>query len=1123
MGRRGVYMSKEGRIIKIAGPLVVAQGIPRARMFDVVRVGKERLIGEILEIRGDNASIQVYEETGGLKPGEPVESTYQPLSVELAPGILGNIYDGIQRPLDLIMAMKGDFISRGIELPAIDREKEWDFKPTVKEGEKVTAGDILGVVQETEIIEHRILVPFGIEGKIEKIREGKVKVEDTIAVIRTPEGKEKEISVLQRWPVRKMRPYKKQLNPEEPLITGQRVIDTFFPIAKGGTACIPGPFGSGKCVSGRTPILMGDGGILTIRALFQFAKRKGKQIKGEKFEEIYDISEWHNPSLISLNSEKFEVCKPITAYKGFTDSIVCIHTRTGKKVEITPIHQLFTLNDGKLEEKRAEEIKPGNYLATPRHIDLNLPLYTLPLLDILADSNLYSCDLEINMIARKYLKSLIKEGKVEKKTRQYLRKDRNVPFNLLTCIKEKFSVSLIPKKVCSFHGKKITLPQKVTPEFSEFLAYVMADGNLKRSGYSIRFYNASPEVLDRFCKLAQDLFGIAPRVYPHPRGGRAFIAQIDCKAVFELLRGLGIPYIQKAKNAHIPECVLKSSDECIASFLWEYIVCDGSIDKEGSRVEITSASRKLIEELSLCLPRLGIISSIGKRKADGTFRLWINSSQQLQNLLNMVKIRGEKRELLAQAIKRVKGRWSSIDAFPIPSFFRQFLKGPGILSYLKDKGIHAESCAYNQKKIGTHTLLRIVNTLRHNFSIPPEVEKLSNLIQEVFFDEVTKIERVFQKTEVYDLEVPRMANFVGGHGPILLHNTVVQHQLSKWVDADIIVFTACGERGNEVADVLREFPKLKDPKTGKSLMQRTVLIANTSNMPVAAREASIYTGITLAEYYRDMGYDVALMADSTSRWAEALREMSGRLEEMPGEEGYPAYLPSRLAEFYERAGRIICLGRDERKASLSAIGAVSPPGGDLSEPVTQATLRVVRVFWALVAELAYQRHFPAIHWLRSYSLYLDNLKGYFTREVAADWMDLRTRAMALLQKEDELKETARLVGLDALSNQDRVAMETARSLREDFLQQFAFHPIDTYASIKKQYLMLKMVLNYYDECITALKKGASLKDLTSLPVREDIAKAKYISDKEVEKEMEKINQKLKAEINDLITKTGGTV
>ncbi|MQY58103.1 MAG: V-type ATP synthase subunit A, partial [Clostridia bacterium] len=452
-------MNKQGEIVKIAGPLVVAENIPGARMYDVVRVGEERLIGEILEIRGNNASIQVYEETGGLKPGEPVQSTNQALSVELAPGLLGTIYDGIQRPLDLIKAMEGDFISRGIEAPAIEREKEWDFKPKVKEGDEVEAGDILGTVQETEIIEHHILVPVGIKGKVRKIRAGKAKVEDIIAIIETQTGKEERISMLQKWPVRKMRPYKKQLAPEEPLITGQRVIDTFFPIAKGGTACIPGPFGSGK--------------------------------------------------------------------------------------------------------------------------------------------------------------------------------------------------------------------------------------------------------------------------------------------------------------------------------------------------------------------------------------------------------------------------------------------------------------------------------------------------------------------------------------------TVVQHQLSKWANAEIIVFVGCGERGNEMTDVLRKFPELKDPKTGKPLMQRTILIANTSNMPVAAREASIYTGITLAEYYRDMGYDVALMADSTSRWAEALREMSGRLEEMPGEEGYPAYLPSRLAEFYERAGKIICLGKDGRQGSLSAIGAVSPPGGDLSEPVTQATLRVVRVFWALVAELAYQRHFPAIHWLRSYSLYLEDLEKYFTQKVAA--------------------------------------------------------------------------------------------------------------------------------------------
>jgi len=581
-------MSQKGTIVKISGPLIIAKGIPKARMFDVVRVGEERLIGEILEIRGDLSSIQVYEDTSGLKPGEPVESLYRPLSVELGPGLLGNIYDGIQRPLDIIRARKGDFITRGIEIEALDREKEWDFRPTVSEGDEVVSGDILGTVQETEIIEHRILVPVGIEGKVKKIHSGKAKIEDVIAIIETKKGEEKEITMLQRWPVRQMRPYKKQLESNEPLVTGQRVIDTFFPIAKGGTACIPGPFGSGK--------------------------------------------------------------------------------------------------------------------------------------------------------------------------------------------------------------------------------------------------------------------------------------------------------------------------------------------------------------------------------------------------------------------------------------------------------------------------------------------------------------------------------------------TVIQHQLSKWADAQVIVFVGCGERGNEMTDVLREFPKLKDPRTGKPLMQRTILIANTSNMPVAAREASIYTGITLAEYYRDMGYDVALMADSTSRWAEALREMSGRLEEMPGEEGYPAYLPSRLAEFYERAGRVVTLGKDRRVASLSAIGAVSPPGGDLSEPVTQATLRVVRVFWALVAELAYQRHFPAIHWLQSYSLYLDDLKEYFTKNIAPDWTKLREKAMALLQKEDELQETVRLVGLDVLSPQDRIAMETARSIREDFLQQFAFHEVDTYSPLKKQYLLLKLVLDYYDLCLDALDKGSDLDRLITLPIREEIARAKYIPNEIAEEKIEDIRKRLKEEI-----------
>lgn len=588
---------EKGKIIKIAGPLVIAQGVSGARMFDVVRVGQGRLIGEILEIRGDNSSIQVYEDTSGLKPGESVESTYQPLLVELGPGIIGSIYDGIQRPLDSIRAKSGEFIRRGIEAEAIGRNKEWEFEPVVKINDEVEEGDILGQVKETELITHYIMLPPKMRGRVKKIHSGQARVEDSIALIEDKKGELQEVTMLQRWPVREMRPYKKQLAPKEPLITGQRVIDTFFPLAKGGTACIPGPFGSGK--------------------------------------------------------------------------------------------------------------------------------------------------------------------------------------------------------------------------------------------------------------------------------------------------------------------------------------------------------------------------------------------------------------------------------------------------------------------------------------------------------------------------------------------TVVQHQLSKWVNAQIIVFVGCGERGNEMADVLRKFPELKDPQTGCSLMERTILIANTSNMPVAAREASIYTGITLAEYYRDMGYDVALMADSTSRWAEALREMSGRLEEMPGEEGYPAYLPSRLAEFYERAGRVVCLGKDKREASLSAIGAVSPPGGDLSEPVTQATLRVVRVFWALVAELAYQRHFPAIHWLRSYSLYLDDVGGYFSQEVSPNWLEQRSKAMALLQKENELEETVRLVGLDTLSSQDRIAMETARSLREDFLQQFAFHEVDTYTPMEKQYLMLKLVLRYYDLSIEALNQGVDLHSLISLPVREAIARAKYLSNENFKSEINKISQRLTQEVADLKRKSEG--
>ena len=577
---------RQGTIVKVAGPLIVAEGMSEATMYDVVRVSDKRLVGEIIELRGDRASIQVYEETAGLGPGEPVVSTGAPLSVELAPGLIESIFDGIQRPLTAIREKAGDRITRGVEVNALDRERRWVFEPMLSVGAQVEGGGVLGRVQETAVVEHKIMVPPGVRGRLKDIREGAFTIEQTIAVVETEQG-DVELPMLQRWPVRRGRPYVEKLAPSEPMVTGQRVIDTFFPIARGGVAAVPGPFGSGK--------------------------------------------------------------------------------------------------------------------------------------------------------------------------------------------------------------------------------------------------------------------------------------------------------------------------------------------------------------------------------------------------------------------------------------------------------------------------------------------------------------------------------------------TVVQHQLAKWADADIIVYVGCGERGNEMTDVLKEFPELHDPRTGESLMKRTVLIANTSDMPVAAREASIYTGITIAEYFRDMGYKVAIMADSTSRWAEALREMSGRLEEMPGEEGYPAYLSSRIAEFYERAGWVRCLGGDGRTGAISAIGAVSPPGGDISEPVSQATLRIVKVFWGLSAQLAYQRHFPAIDWLQSYSLYIDRMEKWFDDSVSPEWNRLRREAMRLLQQEAELNEIVRLVGVDALSWRDRLTMETTRSIREDYLHQNAFDEVDTYTSLNKQLRMLKLILDFHDRGQEALEAGAELSRVVALPVRERIGRAKYIRESELA-EFDKIETELSAQI-----------
>ncbi|MEK6924512.1 MAG: V-type ATP synthase subunit A [Candidatus Micrarchaeota archaeon] len=740
-----------GVLSKISGPVIQAEGMQGSKINELVKVGELQLSGEIIALKRDRASIQVYEDTSGLKPGEKVDGTGAPLSVELGPGLLGGVFDGIQRPLDKIKAESGNFIARGISVVPLDRRKKWDFQPAVKKGDVVQQGDVLGTVKEFSI-EHRILAPKGVKGKVEEIHAGKFTVTDTVARVGGS-----AVAMLQKWPVRSPREYKEKKHFEMPLVTGKRIVDTFFPIAKGGTAAIPGPFGSGKCVSGETPVLLQDGSTRPIREIFEEAERNGRVVEETRRDKLVEsnapIRLWsHVNGRIITSQTRF-------VYRDKSDSILRIRTSSGRAAEVTPIHKLFVQENSIFTECEATKLQVG--------------------------------------------------------------------------------------------------------------------------------------------------------------------ARIAC--------------VNLVENA------------CAASG----VVC--------RQVAISLVLDKIV----------------------------------------------------------------SIEELP-----------------------------------GPH--------------------------------------------DVFDFVLPGIENFVGGWGGVVLHNTVNQTDLAKYADADIVVYVGCGERGNEMTEVLATFPKLVDPRNNRPLMERTVLIANTSNMPVAAREASIYTGITIAEYYRDMGYDVALMADSTSRWAEAMREISGRMEEMPGEEGYPAYLGKKLAEFYERAGRVWCLCKGKRDGSVSVVGAVSPPGGDLSEPVSQATLRVTKVFWALDANLSRRRHYPAINWLRSYSLYGGELREWYAANVSPDFYDLRAKAMSLLQKEAELQNIVQLIGPDALPDKERLVLEATKMIREDFLQQNSYDEVDVFSPPKKQFLMLKTILHFYAKAEAALATETPLAKILECEAAAEIAKLKRVPAGEVEEKCKQV-------------------
>ncbi len=1021
-----------GVVTRVSGPVVVAEGLAGARMFDVVRVGDLGLIGEIIRLVGDTASIQAYEDTTGIRPGDKVENTGQALAVELGPGLLTSIYDGIQRPLDVLKQNLGDFITRGAVAAPLDEKKRWEFTATAKVGQEVQPGTILGTVPETPLITHKVLVPNGVTGTLSRLSSGTFTIRDQIGEVKT-RGGTVPLGLSQKWIVRVPRPVQEKLPPDIPLITGQRVIDVFFPIAKGGAACIPGPFGSGKCVSGDTPVLLGDGRVVRIDELHAEAQRLGV-VTVDGADEWTELKK--DLELYSLVGDKLVKSRSRTLFKGKSDSLIRVKTRSGRTVRVTPVHQLFVIRpSGILREVQAKELQRGDYIASVRQ----LPAPTT---------------------------------------------DRRVEF-------------VLPK--LQRRGKSIRVPPVMTPAFAEFLGLFVSEGYIRGRG-TVVFTNSEDRLLQRFLSLTKELFGIEGKL--EIRKGKTPNALVLSKSLVDLLDLLGIG--RGSSGKHIPPLVLASNNLTLAAFLRGYYLGDGGIS--GGDIELCTASRDLQIELTYALSRFGITYALGRRVVNGTdyFRVFVRGVANLSRMRDLLASDHPKVTKIGLYVDSQRSTYTATDVVPLsPAVISRIYDGWHTYSGLRAQGIEISNYIGNGERMGTATFLRFMGTHdREEPGVFPEhdARRLVKLLDCLYCDEIVEIEEETDGPfDVYDLSLPEYGrNFVGGVGAMLLHNTVAQQQLAKWSDADVVVYVGCGERGNEMTEVLATFPKLVDPKSKRPLMERTILIANTSNMPVAAREASVYTGITIAEYYRDMGYDVALMADSTSRWAEAMREISGRLEEMPGEEGYPAYLGRRVAEFYERSGRVTTVSPEGRQGSVSVIGAVSPAGGDISEPVSQNTLRVVRVFWALDASLANRRHFPSINWLQSYSLYASELDPWFRNNIAPDWGALRQKALETLQKESELQEIVQLVGVDALPEREKVILDIARMIREDFLQQSAYDDIDTYTSIKKQYRMLRTILRFGEQEQDAVQKGATLAQIAKLPIRSQVSRMKWTKEADLD-------------------------
>lgn len=1067
-------------------------------------------MGEVIKIEkrpGKHiATVQVYEETAGLRPGESAEATGLPLSAVLGPGLIGQIFDGIQRPLPSIKEATGDFIRRGVIANPLDLSLEFEFNPSKQVGDDIQGGGVIGSVPETTLVTSKVLVPPRVgPGKIKEIKPaGKYQLKETLAAIKTANG-DVPVKMYHEWPVRIQRPFKKKLASNIPLITGQRIFDTFFPMSKGGTGAIPGGFGTGKCVTGDTPVLLENGNSMAIFELYeQYLKENGVLIEDTEDETLIQLK---NPlRVISFDGKGYTPQAATHLYRGTTDEIIKITTRTGRKVQVTPIHKLFRFNGEAVEEIEAQNLKIGDHLVVPRK---------LPIEGEVCQFDPYDVDLSLRVVDPLAIQQMLEViGKLKETMTlkelakkvdvsyavfmEYWRKRNKPTLSFLNKLAKLADVPRIPVELVKAErqSEPFRIPRFLSKELAEWLGLFVADGHIKGSHGGIYLYNTSDQILDRFRELTAIIFDIDAR-YGQDSPDRTPFAYIRNASLQRFLYYLGIPRSDKTYSVRVPDPIRRASDSHLVHFLAGYFAGDGSFYRY--TINFSTASISLYSDLGYLLTRIGILYK-GRTKA-GSYLVDVDGKDAellAQVFLTNHVFAYEKLESLYNYASQEIRHFVGLDIVPV---------GHQLLMQIKDQSkdstgqnivrkverIRLDNYTERGQTPTVRTLQRIATVLdTHETNIEPAVrERLDHILtlsEQVYFDRITAIELEEAKTPVYDLTVETTHNFVGGVLPFTLHNTVSQHQLAKWSDATVVVYIGCGERGNEMTEVLEEFPELEDPRTGEKLMKRTILIANTSNMPVAAREASIYTGITLAEFYRDQGFDVALMADSTSRWAEALREISGRLEEMPGEQGYPAYLASKVAEFYERAGRVETLNSEP--ASISAVGAVSPGGGDFSEPVTQNTLRTVRVFWALSKSLASSRHFPAISWLESYSMNTDSLEQWFRSNVNPDFGQMREKSMALLQKEKELQEIVQLVGPDALPESEKITLQAAKMIREDFLQQNAYSE-DSYCSLEKQYRMLRAIMRFHEQMKVWHDKGIGIEEMVKLPVIDEIARLKW--------------------------------